>query len=127
MRGPQGSSRDRSQLEQEFTLKALGDSRFILGIEAEYNRLEGELKIKQQQFIHRLAEKFKLVDVSGVRNPNVLGRDFAPTSEHKPFSDQRAYRELIGSLLYVAGTTHPDISVGVSILSQNLEDPRDVH
>jgi hypothetical protein len=37
------------------------------------------------------------------------------------------YREAIGSLMYAAVTTHPDISFAVSTLSQFLENPGDAH
>ena len=37
------------------------------------------------------------------------------------------YREAIGSLMYAAVTTHPDISFTVSTLSQFLESPGEVH
>jgi len=37
------------------------------------------------------------------------------------------YREVIGSLMYAAITTHPDITFAVSILSQFLDNPGEVH
>ncbi len=37
------------------------------------------------------------------------------------------YREVIGSLMYAAITTRPDITFTVSILSQFLENPGEAH
>lgn len=37
------------------------------------------------------------------------------------------YRELIGSLMYIATTTRPDISFPVAYLSQFNEQPRGAH
>ena len=37
------------------------------------------------------------------------------------------YREMIGSLMYCATMTHPDIAYAVSMLSQFLESPRIIH
>jgi hypothetical protein len=41
--------------------------------------------------------------------------------------DQQRYASLIGSLLYLANTTRPDIAYAVSVLSQFISDPSDDH
>ncbi|GMF63004.1 unnamed protein product [Phytophthora fragariaefolia] len=40
---------------------------------------------------------------------------------------EKPYRELVDSLRYVANATRPGICVAVGILSQHLEDPREMH
>ncbi|GMF37515.1 unnamed protein product [Phytophthora fragariaefolia] len=74
-----------------------------------------------------MLERFSHVDASPVRNPAVLGQDLASDDSHAMRDDERSYRELIGSLLYVANATRPDISAILSTLSQYLDCPRDMH
>ncbi|KAE8976384.1 Copia protein [Phytophthora rubi] len=114
-------------LSSRFTVKSLGDARFVLGMEIDYSVEKGELTVKQMQFINRMLERFSHVDANLVRNPAVLGQDLAPDDSHAMHDDERSYRELIGSLLYVANATRPDISAILSTLSQYLDCPREMH
>ncbi|KAE9090712.1 Copia protein [Phytophthora fragariae] len=114
-------------LSSRFTVKSLGDARYVLGMEIEYARNKGELVVRQTQFIKRMLERFGQVEANSVRNPVVLGQDFAPDDSHDMFEDARSYREVIGSLLYVANATRPDISADLSSLSQYLDCPREMH
>ena len=42
---------------------------------------------------------------------------------HTDVKDKEAYRRAIGSLLYLATNTRPDIAVGTSILAKHVSDP----
>ncbi|GMF36192.1 unnamed protein product [Phytophthora fragariaefolia] len=106
---------------------SLGDAIFVLGMEIDYSVEKGELTVKQTQFINRMLERFSHVDASPVRNPAVLGQDLAPDDSHDMHDDERSYHELIGSLLYVANATRPDVRATLSTLSQYLDCPREMH
>jgi len=60
------------------------------------------------------------------------GADFTPDSPSVSptlltAAEKTTYREMIGSLMYLAVMTHPDISFAVSTLSQYLDAPRTTH
>jgi hypothetical protein len=74
-----------------------------------------------------MLDRFGMTDANAVRSPFVIGQDLTPDDSHARFDDKTKYRELIGSMLYVANCTRPDISVAMSILSQYLADPREMH
>ncbi|KAJ0392461.1 hypothetical protein P43SY_002015 [Pythium insidiosum] len=112
----------KMQLAEHFALKDLGDARFVLGIEVAYDRSKGNLHICQSQFIQRLMEKFGQESASPVRNPNVVGQRLEELSDGDMVEVKR-YRELIGSLLYVASGTRPDICVSICELSQYSPTP----
>ncbi|KAE8969014.1 hypothetical protein PR001_g27622 [Phytophthora rubi] len=114
-------------LGARFRLKSLGDARFILGMELHYNTQKGEVFVGQAQYISRMIARFGQADAHPVRNPNVIGQDLRASNEHPKLDAKKPYRELVGSLLYVANATRPDICVAVGILSQHLEDPREMH
>nr|CCA16048.1 putative polyprotein [Albugo laibachii Nc14] len=86
----------------KFQLKTLGDALFILGME------------------------FGQKEAHPVRNPSIVGQDFH-NEEHPLLDGAKPYRDFIGSLLYVANATCPDISTALIILSQHLEQPREIH
>lgn len=117
----------RSKLAEHFTVKALGDARYILSMEVLYSRGEGEILVRQSQFISRLIERFDQMTAHAVRNPVVVGQDLRVDDGSKVLTERKPNRELIGSLMYLANGTRPDISVAVSTLSRHLERPQDVH
>ncbi|KAI9914990.1 hypothetical protein PsorP6_008601 [Peronosclerospora sorghi] len=61
----------RNALAKHFTLKDLGDSRYILGIEMDYDCEAGTLHLCQSQFIQRLIEKLGQESAYPANNPNV--------------------------------------------------------
>ncbi|KAI9910447.1 hypothetical protein PsorP6_010673 [Peronosclerospora sorghi] len=48
----------RDELSERFTLKSLGDSRFVLGMDVKHDMEKGELILKQEQFITKMLQKF---------------------------------------------------------------------
>ena len=75
----------------------------------------------------KMVTKFNCDEAHAVQNPSVLGQDLAPDDLHDSLDDEAPYRELVGSLLYVANATRPYISYSLSILSQYIYSPRTVH
>ncbi|OWZ09994.1 LOW QUALITY PROTEIN: polyprotein [Phytophthora megakarya] len=114
-------------MSELFTVNALGDTKFVLGMEVQYNRNEGKLLLKESQFIERIVTNFGQMEANSVRNPNVPGQDLHFPTSNKSSPLSKPYQELIGSLLYVADETRPDICTSTSLLSQFLENPSEVH
>lgn len=116
-----------ANLSTHFRLKSLGDAKYILGMELHYDLKKGELFVGQSQYILRMLERFGQASAYPVRNPSVVGQDLRASDEHPRLDSKTPYRELVGSLLYVANATRPDICIAVSILSQHLENPCEMH
>lgn len=117
----------KENLGKHFLVKAFGDTRYVLGMEVLYDREKGELKLRQSQLISRMVDKFGHGDAFALRNPNVIGQDMTPPKVNKKCVNKSQYRAVVGSLLYVANGTRPDICVTVGKLSQYVEDPRELH
>ncbi|CAI5734626.1 unnamed protein product [Peronospora farinosa] len=115
------------ELSEHFTVKSLGAARFILGMEVNYSQEKGELVLKQSQFIMKVVSKFKQNEAYAVRNPICAGQDLTPDESHPVVKDITSYRKLVGSLLYITNATRPDISYAMSVLSQYLDQPRQMH
>ncbi|POM81344.1 Hypothetical protein PHPALM_704 [Phytophthora palmivora] len=88
----------RRELGQHFTVKALGDVCYVLGM--------------YKQFIERMVEKFRQEDAYPVRNPTVLGQDLH-VHDGSAVAGVKPFRELIGSLF--------------GVHSRYLEQPREKH
>lgn len=112
-------------LSKSFTAKELGNARFVLSVQVDYDRDHGMMQISQQQFIDRLVNKFGQKAAHSVNNPS-SSSDLhqSPGSQH---SERKSCRELVGSLLYVASATRPDICAAVEGLVQQLDEPLRAH
>ena len=120
----------KNSLCSQFKLKDLGDARHILGMELNYDRKSRKLNLCQAASVSRMVQKFNQVDSKEVVNPCVVGQFLAKTSEsneEKLNTEKRPYRSLVGSLLYIATCTRPDIAFAVCQLSRHLENPSDEH
>jgi hypothetical protein len=117
----------KSELESEFKLKTLGQARFILGMEVDYNREAKQLTISISACIMRMVERFGQTNAKSVSNPNVQGQFLTKATVVDPSMEGRPYRSLVGSLLYVATTTRPNIAFSVCQLSRHLEMPTQEH
>jgi hypothetical protein len=114
------------ELAKHFTVKELGDVRYVLGMEVKYDKKKGELWLGQKQFIERMLDKFRQGDAYPVRNPTLQGQELH-VEDGPLVTGVKPFCELIGSLLYVANATRPDICVAVGSLSRYLEQPQQKH
>ena len=96
---------------------------FFLGIQVEINEKK-DIFIHQQQYINDMLHKFQMNECKGVSTP--MERDiYNETEQAKPTN--YPYRELIGTLMYLAIATRLDISFAVAYLSRYLERPTEKH
>jgi len=112
------------QLSKEFGLKVCKPSYFV-GIEIDRDQEQRIVKIHQATYIKRLIEKFRMKeakDVSIPADPNVkLSRRMSPSSDEERKSMSKVpFRELIGSLQFLANVTRFDIAFSVNMLSRYL-------
>ncbi|KAI9920744.1 hypothetical protein PsorP6_001034 [Peronosclerospora sorghi] len=112
-----------AEIGKNFNLKVLESVRFILGIEVDYNQEKRQLKMSQGTYVQRMVEKYNQDDAKPVHNPVVEGRFLIKNEKKDPKMENRPYRSLVGSLLYVATGTRPDIAFAVCQLSCNIEQP----
>ena len=85
-----------------------------------------QLKINQSACIARMVEKFNQVGSKPIYNSSVEGQNMVKREEQNPKMENRPYRSLVGSLLYVATGTRPDIAFAVCQLSRH-QKPSEEH
>lgn len=76
--------------------------------------------VSQSEFVTRLLQRFKCVDVNPASTPIEIGMvtDRENMVGDKPLSKLVPYREAVGSLLYLATMSRPDLSFSVNYLSR---------
>ncbi|KAE9193583.1 hypothetical protein PF005_g18012 [Phytophthora fragariae] len=89
----------RRELAKHFTVKELGDVRYVLGMEVKYDKKKGELWLGQKQFIERMVDKFRQTDAYPVRNPILQGQELH-VEDGPLITGVKPFRDLIGSLLW---------------------------
>lgn len=115
----------RRELGQHFTVKALGDVRYVFGMEVKYDKEKGSFGWDRSSLLSGWLKSFGRMTLTP-RNPTVLDQDLH-VEDGPVIAGVKPFRELIGSLLYVANATRPDISVAVGVLSRYLEQPCEKH
>ncbi|GBM69969.1 hypothetical protein AVEN_148999-1, partial [Araneus ventricosus] len=113
-------------LKRHFELKVLGKTKKLLGIE--FMEVDGKLFIHQNSYIDKvcnLYSKFKF-PISSLPIPKgqVLSKlDSLCTKPEVEEMSNLPYRNLLGSLAFIAGRTRPDVMYAVNLLSQFQSNP----
>ena len=124
--------RFKSQLREHFEISDLGELSWLLGLKVERRRAERTITLSQKAYVKTVLERFHLEDAKATTIPmntgTVLSTDQSPAT-HAEFEDMRdvPYQRGIGSLMYAATSTRPDIAFAVATLSQFMRNPGQQH
>ena len=128
-----GKSRDfQSQLAAGQVTASLGPIHWLLGIEVTHDCDTHTISLCQSSFIDTILACFSLADAKPYGTPMVPSTSYSKHDSPSSPTDvahmcKVPYCEAIGSLMYVAIATRPDISFAVSCLSQFLENLGEAH
>lgn len=130
-------------LQQRFNITNLGDSTFMLGMRIMRDRRARTLTLDQELYVTKALEKFGLDQCKSAPTPGVVSSSRsmpAPADEeasaaglhcrlrggggtcHEPI-DVKLYQEKVGTLLYAAISTRPDIAYEVNRRAQHMQAP----
>jgi hypothetical protein len=122
----------KDQLRRELKIKDLGELKWLLGIEVKRDRTRRTISFSQSSYIDKIIARFGLQDAKPLSTPldphHHLSISQSPSTPHQ-FEAMRnvPYREAIGSLMYAALGTRPDIAFAISLLSQFMQNPGHLH
>ena len=103
-----------------------------MGVEIIREQSKHTLALSQRQYILSLLERFRLSDINPVSTPmdpgSKLSLDMCPTSP-EDIEEMRTipYLQAVGSLMYLATATRPDIAVTVGVLARFNQNPGIAH
>ena len=122
----------KEKLNACYALTDLGPVHWLLGIKVTRNRATCTISLSQTSFIDTILSQFSMMDAKPYGSPMIPGAIYSksnsPSSPEEAAHMQRTpYRQAIGSLMYAAVATRPDIAFSVSILSRFLDNPGEAH
>lgn len=108
------SNRVVQELSQHFKLRDLGPTSWLLGIEITRDCPNRSLSLSQRQYILDILETYGFSDCFTVLTPMVPNthlstKDCPTTPEASAAMSHIPYINAVGSLMYLATSTHPDI------------------
>jgi hypothetical protein len=131
---PAENDRFKADLRSKWEISDLGPIKFALGIAIERDRDCRSISLSQTAFIDRLISRFDLTEAHPADTPMVQGLQIRRPDRSIPtdpttleWMERTPYRELIGSLNYIAVATRPDISFAVGRLASVLDCFRPEH
>lgn len=113
-------------MSNKFSVKILGLAKFVIGIHV-HKEPSSALSLDQEAYIKKLLAENNLLESNPVSVP-IAGDDVnaLATGNAEPY-DKRKYRRIVGSLMYAAVATRPDISYAVGFLARHLGNPTQAH
>lgn len=111
-----------SQLEKFFEIKDLGDVSHYLGLQIELDK-DGSILLSQKSKIEKLLEEYGLLEPKPASTPMETCFQNSSTNNSVQLPNNTLYRKAIGSLLYLATVSRPDIALSVGLLSRRVEKP----
>lgn len=120
----------KKDLGSRYELVDLGEARWLLGFEIRRDRRLRTLTLSQAGYISTLLERFRMTDAYALSiplDPHVNLFEYDLTAEERSEMATRPYARLVGSLMYAAIGTRPDIAFAVSLLARFMSDPASMH
>ena len=117
------------KLARKFSLEDLGPAQYFLGVRITRDRNSKRLWLTQDAYCRQILERFGMENCHLAEIPMAQGYDvfMIPNTEQASRSEIKDYQSKIGSLLYLAVHTRPDISYSVSVFSRYLTNPSSNH
>ena len=119
----------QQQLKKQFDITDLGESKWMLGMRITRDRAAKTIKLDQELYVTTALEKFGLKHCKTARSPaqqNNGEQEDDRDGGGKP-ADRKLYQEKVGTLLYAAISTRPDIAHAVHKLTQQMQAPKGRH
>lgn len=111
-------------LASVFTLGTVEDLKYFLGFEVERKRDRRLVRVHQRRFVLDMLHRFGLDNCNPVRTPLVPSGSITFSDTPALTSSQASlYRSMVGSLLWVAMGTRPDIAFATTVLTRYLKSP----
>ena len=121
----------KERLKLHFKMKDMGSAHFLFGVEIR-RRLEGGYFLVQEKYASEVVSKFGMAEAKVVTTPfepgSTFGSDDVEDQEGvDPSMAEVPYRSLVGSMMYLAVCTRPDLAMAVSTLSRYCQNPKMEH
>jgi hypothetical protein len=114
---------DSGLLRERFKLKQMQTATWMLGMRITRDPKLNTITLDQENYINSAVEKFLGKEVKKVNTPEVVGYMTETTPALLVPTDRQRYMEIVGTLMYAAISTRPDISHSVHSLASQMQNP----
>ena len=120
--------RFKEEINKKYKITDLGPVYSLLGIKVTRNLIEKTISLSQQAYIEAIITKFNFDDLKPCATPMDPSAPLSKTQSPTKLDDiskmrNIPYREAVGSLMYAAMGTRPDIAFATSTVAQYCENP----
>lgn len=117
-----------SRLKDAFKVRDLGPATYFLGMNIERDRQARSLKLTQERLTTDLVDSYGMKEGKTRSTPLSTSIKLTKATESNLLDkDIYTYSHLVGSLLYLATCTRPDISQAVGALARHMANPSTEH
>jgi len=113
-------------LQAKYELSGLGDLKWFLGIHILRDRAKKLLWLSQEAYIDKIANQFNVDLIGRLPDTPMIG-ELLPNEMTASKTSIHSYQTKIGSILFAAITTRPDIAFAVSRLARFNTNPSECH
>ena len=115
-----------NELQKAYELRDMSDAEWFLGVRILRDRAAKTISLAHDTYIEKIAKKFGLDTWKCPSTPLPLG-ELLKSKGQATKAEIKRYQELVGSLLYAAIITRPDVAFASSQLSHFLTNPDATH
>jgi hypothetical protein len=126
-KGRDAMNKLKRELSSSFEMTNLGPVKKILGYEVIQDCNQRMLMMRQSGYIRKFLDRFCMADSNLVTVPIESNAHLVRSPNNSTPSSNVPYQEAIGSLMYAAYGTCPDIAYAMQTLSQFNENPQTSH
>jgi hypothetical protein len=114
----------KESIMARFAMNDLGELEWLLGMQIKRDRTKRTMEITQTAFVEQLLERFDMQDCKAVGTPcdQVLARVTDGSA-----GPSKQFMSLVGSELWLAMITHPEMSTAVQSFSRHLQATSEEH
>lgn len=117
------------ELKSRFRMTDLGEVSHYLGIEVDVSADKSTITLRQTTYIKKVLSRFNMLDSRPVSTPMEpgIGNTLTPSEDQADKETITWYQSVVGSLMWPAIHTRPDIAYAVGVLSRYCSNPSSLH
>ncbi len=116
----------KNKLSDNFKMKDLGRLHHLLGVKVE-RADDGAILLSQKHYVDAILKRLDFEDCRPVGTPADPNVVLVANDGNSQPADSTSYQQLVGSLLYAAVVTRPDIAQAVSAVCRFTSAPTEAH
>ena len=114
-------------LKKPFTIKEVGNLKWFLGMHIIRDRKKKTLWLSQLSYIEKVKSQFISEEPTKLPDTPIQEEELFPSDQEASNKDRTLYQQKIGSVLFAAIASRPDIAFAIARLSRFNQNPRLLH